>query len=83
MAGKQIRGGGSWPILAAGLAGGVGEVGGKLEGLEGYLPVVAVGVGMAGGGRAVGSGGRRWWQAAAHRRPWAAVAGLRRISGGR
>ena len=49
----------SGPIPAAGLAGGVGEVGGKLEGLEGYLPVVAVGVGMAGGGGAMGSGGRR------------------------
>ena len=50
---------------ASSLAGGVGEVGGKLEGLEGYLLVVAVGVGMAGGGGAAGSGGRRWWLAAA------------------
>ena len=55
----------SGPIPAAGLAGGVGEVGGKLEGLEGYLLVVAVGVGMAGGGGAAGSGGRRWLLAAA------------------
>ena len=46
-------------IPASSLAGGVGEVGGKLEGLEGYLLVVAVGVGMAGGGGATGFGGRR------------------------
>ena len=46
-------------IPASSLAGCVGEVGGKLEGLEGYLPMVAVGVGMAGGGGAMGFGGRR------------------------
>ena len=49
----------SGPIPVARLAGGMGKVGGKLEGLEGYLPVVAIGVGMAGGGGATGSAGRR------------------------
>ena len=49
----------SGPIPVAGLTGGVGKVGGKLEGLESYLWVVSVDAGVAGGGPATGAGGRR------------------------
>jgi len=38
----------------------MGEIGEKLEGLESYLWVVSVDVGVAGGGPATGAGGRRW-----------------------
>ena len=41
------------------IAGGLGKVGGKLEGIEGYLPVLSVGVGVDGGGLSTGAGGRR------------------------
>ena len=37
----------------------MGKVGGKLEGIEGYLPVLSVGVGVDGGGLSTGAGGRR------------------------
>jgi hypothetical protein len=48
---------------ARNLTGGEGKGVGKHEGNEGYLPVVLVGAGMAGGGLAAGAlltGGRRW-----------------------
>jgi len=60
---KQNRGGAQggrrWPFPARGLAGGVGKVGEKLEGLESYLGVASVGRGTVGGGGAVAAGGRR------------------------
>ena len=49
----------SGPIPAAGLNGGMGEVGEKLEGLESYLWVVSVDAGVAGRGPATEAGGRR------------------------